>query len=169
MTAYRLGPNGFFNDEVSDAEMATIFKNLAALRRDSLVDFTLILKGYVPVEIIRLVRRLTGDTFSQWMRANADGPLASLVRDILNYLNGKVGHLTINTAISIHEERMKTTPHRHDAVYVPTNAAGGSALDPLLKSGLELYDFDLYRLIAGMGPIAVARIFLLHGGESYYV
>jgi hypothetical protein len=162
-----MGPNGFFFDQVNDAEMATIFKNLAALRRDSLVDFNMVLKGHVPVEIIRLVRRLTGDTFSQWLRANADGPLAGLVRDILNYLNGKIGHLSINTSISIHEERMKNLSHYHDAVYTPTGREG-SSLDPLLKNGLKLFDFDLYRLLAGIGPIAVGRIFLLHGGESYY-
>lgn len=167
MTTFRMGPNGYYNDQVSDTEAPTLFRNLGALRRDAYQDFSVVMEGHAPIEIIRLARRLTGDNFAQWMRANADGPLGSLVRDILNYLNGKIGHLSINTAISIQEERLKTTTHYHDAVYVPTSR-DGSTLDPLLKQGLKLYDFDLYRLLSGIGPINLGRIMLLLGGETYY-
>ena len=168
MTAFRMGPNGYFNDQVSDAETPTVFRNLAALRRDSMQDFTVVMEGHMPIEVIRLARRLTGDNFAQWMRVNADGPLRELVRTILNFLNGKLGHLSVNTAISMHEERMKNMSHFHDAVYVPTNR-DGSSLDVLLRQGLKLFDFDLYRLLEGIGPVQVGRIFLLLGGETYYV
>lgn len=167
MTTFRMGVNGYYNDQVTDTEAPTIFRNLVALRRDAAQDFSVVMEGHAPVEIIRLARRLTGDSFAQWVRANADGPLGTLMRDILNFLNGKIGHLTVNTAITIQEERLKNASHFHDAVYVPTSR-DGSTLDPLLRQGLKLYDFDLYRLISGIGPVNLGRIFLLLGGENYY-
>ena len=168
MTSFRMGTNGFFNDQVTDAEATGLFRNFVALRRDSYVDFNVMLKGHVPIEIIRAVRRLTGDDFADWMRVNAEGPLASLVRDILNYLNGKIGHMSLRTSITMHEERLRNFNHHHDAVYV-TTSHGGSSIDPLIKQGLQLYHFDLYRLMAGIGTLDVSRIFLLLGGGTYYV
>lgn len=162
-----MGANGFFNDQVSDAEMVTICKNLQMLRRDSLVDYTTVLQGHVAIEIIRLVRRLTGDDFAQWMRVNADGPLAGLVRDTLNYINGKIGHLSMKTSVTMHEERLRNVNREHLATYTPLGREG-SSLDPMLKNGLSLFNFDLYRLLSGIGPVEVGRMFLLLGGDTYY-
>lgn len=168
MTSFRMGTNGFFDDQVSDAEATGLFRNLVALRRDAYVDFNVLLKGYTAIEIIRIVRRLTGDNFADWMRVNADGPLSGLVRDLLNYLNGKIGHMSVRTSITMHEERLRNTNHHHDAVYTTTNT-GGSSIDKLLRDGCYLYHFDLYRLLAGLGPLDVGRVFLLLGGGTYYV
>lgn len=79
MASFRMGTNGFYNDQVTDAEAAGLFRNLMALRRDAYVDFNVLLKGYTAIEIIRVVRRLTSDNFADWMRVNADGPLSGLI------------------------------------------------------------------------------------------
>lgn len=168
MATFKLGVNGYVNSQISEAELGAILKNLQLLRRDSYVNFAVVADGRLAIEAIRCARRLTGDSFREWMRVNADGPLRSLVRDILNYVNGKVGHLTMNSSITMHEEILRNNAHRQvEALYVPTDREG-SAIDTHLKNGRSLYDFDLYRLMAGLGPINVVRIFLLLGGAVYY-
>lgn len=166
MAKYKLGVNGYVSDQTNEAELSATFKNLALLRRDAYVDFSVLVEGRLAIETIRCARRLTGDNFREWMRVNADGPLRALIRDMLNYVNGKVGHLTMNNSITMHEEILRG-PRQTEALYVPSSREG-SALDLQLKNGHALYDFDLYRLISGIGAINVARIFLLLGGASFY-
>jgi len=167
MTEFALVSNGFVASGIPDAELTGIFKNLKALKKDSYVDFTVVLKGHMAVEVIRCVRRLTGDSFRDWMKANSDGPIGPLVRDLLNYLNGKVGYHTVHSSIAIQESRLTQVDHFHSAVYTPTTRQE-SSLEPLLKQGMSLHDYDFYRLMAGIGAVDIARIFLLLGGESYY-
>lgn len=167
MTDFRFVGNGYVNAQVSDSEASGLFRNLAALRRDSFTDFSVIMEGHLPIEIIRIANRLSDADFVDWMRVNADGPLSGLVRDILNYLNGKVGHFTIKTSINIHEERLRPGTRLHDATYTP-GTRSESSMDGNLRNGDRLFNFDLFRLMAGIGPVDVGRIFLLLGGASYY-
>jgi hypothetical protein len=168
MAKFKLGVNGYVTDQSSEAELTAIFRNLALLRRDSCVDFSVVADGRMAIETLRCARRLTGNNFREWMRVNADGPLKVLIRDLLNYINGKVGHLTMNSSITMHEEMLRNNAHRqNEALYVPSDREG-SAIDIHLKNGRNLFDFDLYRLMSGMGAVNVARIFLLLGGASYY-
>lgn len=167
MTDFRYAGNGYIGAQVSDSEASTLFRNLAALRRDSFNDFSVLMEGHLPIEAIRTAQVLTGGDFVDWMRVNADSPLQGLVRDILNYLNGKVGHFTIKTSIKIHEERLRPGIHYHEATYTP-GARSESTLDGTLRNGARLFNFDLFRLMAGIGPVDVCRIFLLLGGATYY-
>lgn len=169
MPEYRLIKNGYVEASLSDQELASLFKNLRLLRTDSYNDFEIVVKGYVAVETLREAKRITGGNFAHFLELNFDGgrgPLASLVRDIVHYLNGKQGHLTVLTAIRMQEHVLEASARARSATYQSGHRPGGN--EPFLKDGYRIEDYDLYRLAAGIGPAAVGRILLLLGGENNY-
>lgn len=170
MPEYRLVANGYAVSTLTDAELQSIFRNLKALRTDAFVDFELVMKGHVAEEVIREAKQLTGNAFRDWLQVNfagGTGHFADLIRDIVHYLNGRIGHAQLLTSISIQENKLKSSSRLRGGVYTPTVRAGGGEL--LLKEKSDaVYDFDLYRLMAGIAPAGVGRIFLLLGGETYY-
>lgn len=169
MPEYRLISNGYVDASLSDQELASLFKNLGYLRKDSYNDFELVIRGHVAQETLRDVNRLIGGSFEQWLRANYSngaGPIASVVKDIIHYLNGKQSFSTVVSAIRILELTMSSTSRSRQATYTPVRRSGNG--EPLLRDGYELCDYDLFRLMAGIGPANVGRLFLLLGGDAYY-
>lgn len=169
MPDYRLIKNGCVDASLSDQDLAALFRNLRLLRTDSYNDFEIVVKGYVAVETLREVKRLTGNNFPQFLEANYDsgrGALAGLVRDILHYLNGKQGQNSVLTSLRMHEHMLEAAGRSRAAAYTPTVRPGSGV--SMLNKGYVVEDYDLYRLTAGIGPAAVGRIFLLLGGETYY-
>lgn len=169
MPEFRLVSNGYANAAIGDGEMGAIFKNLLCLKTDSFVDFELLAKGHVAIETIREVNRLTGGSFKEFLEVNFDsgkGPISALVRDIVHYLNGRCGHQTVMTSISIQENKLKNFNRSRYGTYSPTIRTGTP--EPFLASGDMVYDYDLYRLMSGIGAGHVGRILLLLGGDAYY-
>lgn len=169
MPEFRRGNNGYVSAQLSDGELATMFKNLKHLRQDAYQDFELIMKGDVTIETLREVTALCGTSFAGWMEVNFDngkGPLSDLVRDIVHYLNGRCGHRQMITSLSIQENKLQDAASTRYGTYTPTVRTGGHAA--FLQEGDKVYDNDLYRLMAGVGAGVVGRIFLLLGGENYY-
>lgn len=169
MPEYRLVGNGYVAANLGDQDLPSILRNLKALRNDAYVDFSLVEKGHVAVETIREVKRLTGNSFRDWLAANyggGNGPISGLVRDIVHYLNNRIGHAQLITSISVQENRLKQLLRSRNGVYTPTTRTING--DDFLQKGDEVFDYDLYRLMAGIAPANVGRIFLLLGGESYY-
>jgi len=169
MSEFRLTSNGYVDSALTDADLAAIFRNLKALNVASFSNFELLEKSHLAIEVIREIKRLLGGhgNFREWLGVNFSGgagPLQDLVRDIGHYLNGRIGHTQLITSISVHENRLKMA--RTAPVLTPGIRSGGS--EPFLKKGDEIYDYDLYRLMAGISPNNVGRIFLLLGGETYY-
>lgn len=170
MPSYRIAPHGFINAELSDAEAASIFKNLSLLRKDAYSDFELVIGGHVAIETMREAGRLIGGSFRLFMEANYDGgagPLANLVKDIVHYLNGRIGHHSITTCIKIEEQKLQSLNRNRSAVYTPSTRMGNAL--PLLEDGYVVHDYDFYRLMAGISPANVGRFLQLLGGEGYYV
>lgn len=169
MPEYRLISNGYVDASLSDQELTSLFKNLRYLRKDSYNDFELVIKGHVAEETLRDVRRLVGSSFEEWLKLNFDGgrgPLASLARDIVHYLNGKQHYSTVVSAVRIAEQTMMATAKTRQATYIPVRRSGTG--EPFLKDGYTIQDYDLYRLAAGVGPAVLGRLFLLLGGDAYY-
>jgi len=174
MSDFRLIANGYVEASVSDSDVASVFRNLKALRLDALDNFELIEKGHIAVEVIREVKRLLGGhgNFRAWLHVNfagGSGPLADVIRDLSHYLNGRIGHRQLLTSISVQENRLATIAKNQmsPAVYVPTTRGGGG--ESLLSNKEDaIYDYDLYRLMAGIAPTGVGRLFMLLGGETHY-
>ena len=169
MPEYRITPNGYAHAALGDSDLGVIFKNLQCLRNDAYVDFDLIMKGAVTIETLREANFLTGRSFAQFLEVNFDsgkGPLASLVRDIVHYLNGRCGHQTIITSLNIEENKLRSLTKARHGTYTPAIRSGGG--EAFLKDQDRVYDNDLYRLMAGVGAGVVGRILLLLGGDSYY-
>lgn len=170
MPNYRVAPHGFVSAELSDGEMASIFKNLSLLRKDAYSDFSLVIGGHVAVETLREANLLIGGSFRLFMEANYDGgtgPLANLVKDVVHYLNGRIGHQSIITSLKIEEQKLQSANRIRSALYTPSKRTSISL--PLLEDGYIVHDFDLYRLMAGISPANVGRFLQLLGGEAYYV
>jgi hypothetical protein len=169
MPDFRLASNGYVNAALSDGDLASLFRNLRLLRIDSYNDFEIVMKGYVAIETLRDVNLITGGNFAKFLEANYDsgrGPMAVLAKDILHYLNGKVGVQSLLSQIRIQEHTLQAAAKRRAATYGPIHRAGSSV--PFIEKGYRLDDYDLYRLAAGIGPAALGRLFLLLGGENYY-
>lgn len=169
MPDYKLINNGYVDASLSDQELTSLFRNLRLLRQDSYNDFDLVIKGYVAVETLREIKRLTGNNFAAFLELNFDGgrgPMALIVRDVLHYLNGKQGHQTILSSIRMEEHKLEALAKLRSATYSAPHKASGSEV--FLKAGYRVEDYDLYRLAMGIGPAALGRLFLLLGGESYY-
>ena len=170
MPEYRLVANGYAVSTLNDADLQSIFRNLKALKTDAFNEFALVMKGHVAEEVLREVKLLTGGSFRDWLHVNfggGSGHLADLVRDIVHYLNGRIGHAQLLTSISVQENKLKTIYRSRNGVYTPMVRPGGGELLLKEKSD-EVYDYDLFRLMAGITPAGVGRIFLLLGGENYY-
>ena len=169
MPDYRLINNGYVDASLSDQDLNGLFRNLRLLRTDAYNDFELVVKGYVAIETLSAAKRLTGGNFAQFLEMNFDagrGPLANLIRDIVHYLNGKQGHLTIITGLRMEEHALEASARARSATYQSVSRTGTT--EPFLKDGYSVEDYDLYRLAAGIGPAAVGRILLLLGGDNYY-
>lgn len=167
MPNFRQVANGYVNASVDDGTLSTICRGLAAIRKDALVDFALIYEGYTSVDILQYAKTMTGNAFDEFLKANyADGrgPLSSLIRCIVHYLNDKCGHQSVLTAISIEENKLKADRLPD---YLPKSVVGSK--EPFLKDGYTLADYDLYRLMSGIGPTHLGRFLLLIGGRDYYV
>ena len=169
MPDYRLIDNGYVDSQIPDTELAAVFKRLKALIRDGMIDHELLMKGVLAIDALSLANRLTGRSFRGFVEVNYDegrGPLAGLMRDVVNYLNGKTGHQVLLTSITIHHGKLRPTDYAMEGVYPHHRKTATS--EPLLKDGAVLLDYDLYRLMAGIGAVGVARLFLLVGGADYY-
>jgi len=169
MPDYRLVSNGYVAADLDEGEMVGIFRNLKLLKTDCNVDFGLVMKTHLAVEVLRDVNRLTGKSFQNWLAVNFEGGrghIADVVRDVLHYLNGRIGHAQLQTSISVHENKLHSVARMKAGSYSPSARVAGNEV--FLRQGEAVYDYDLYRLMAGIGPLAVGRLFLLVGGESYY-
>lgn len=166
MPDFRLVANGYVASSVDDGTLGSVCRGLEAIRKDALVDFALIFKGYTATDILRYANTLTGRAFDEFLKANFDngrGPLSSLIRCAVHFLNGQCGHQSVLTAISIEENKLKSDH------YIDSPKTRPGCAESLLKEGYTLSDYDLYRLMAGIGPTNVGRFMLLVGGREYYV
>jgi hypothetical protein len=170
MSDYRLVKNGYVPADISDSELAGLFRNLKALKTDAYADFVLVIKGHVAVETLQAVKRLVGHSFHDFLEVNfggGRGPLAGLARDVVHFLNNRVGYLSVLTSIQEQENRLTALTRRRSAVYTPSISAGRNEV--FLKDGDTVLDYDLYRLMAALGPATTGRLMLLLGGAEYYV
>ncbi|TQH47458.1 hypothetical protein [Pseudomonas aeruginosa] len=169
MNSFRRSPNGFVNAALTDAEMTEAFTNLNLLRKDAYSNFELVIKGHVVIETIRDVSRLVGPSFRQFMETNYDSgraPIAGLIKDIVHYLNGRMGHHSLITSLRIEERKLLSASKVRKSTYRQTQTTGSPL--PLLEDGYIVHDYDLYRLMSGISPSNVGRTLLLLGGENYY-
>lgn len=169
MPNYRLVANGYVDSALSDNDLNSLFKNLRYLRKDSYDDFEMIISGHVAVETLRIAKAIIGGSFKEWLEVNFNngrGPLADIIREILYYLAGKQSFTTVVTATRIDENIMEASARQRRGSYSSSSASGHS--DLFIKHGHTVQDYDLYRLMAGVGPGVVGRILLLIGGEAYY-
>lgn len=167
MVNFRQIRNGFILYEVTEGDLLTIMRNLKQFVWSGYSDYSIRLNPLIVKDILKQTRILAGPDFRAFLMANYNrgvGPQASLVREIVHYLNGMVGYRSVSTAITIEENKIKsydkfdnwsskTISARH------MDAEGLSQLD-------RVTDYDFYRLAAGMSPELFARLFLVLGGEN---
>ena len=169
MPDFRMAQNGYVNAALTDGDLQLLFRNLRLLRTDSYNDFEIVIKGYVAIETLRDVNLITGGSFAKFLEANFDsgrGPISTLAKDILHYLNGKQGVLSLLSAIRVQEHTLEAAAKRRQATYGPIHRSGTGL--PFIEKDYRLEDYDLYRLAAGIGPAVLGRLFLLLGGENNY-
>lgn len=169
MPDFKLIKNGYVDASLTDQEITNLFANLKLLRRDSYNDFDLVMKGYVAVETLQVVKKLTGNDFPAFLSVNfrgGSGPVAHVIRDIIGMLNGRQGHQGVLSAIRMEEHALEAQARSRAASYQSSTRPSGQEL--LLKDGYQITDYDLYRLCSGIGVAALGRFFLLLGGDSSY-
>lgn len=169
MVKYRHFGNGFVHADLSDAEVDTIFKNFALMRRDGILDFNLCISGDLSIEAMREAKRLTGGSFRQFMEVNYDNggaPLAGIIKDVVHYINGKIACIPLVTCINFEENKAKAAIKNRLAMYSPSIRQSGNL--SLLEDGYVVHDMDVYHLLAGLGPAHFIRFLQLIGGGSYY-
>jgi len=169
MANYRQFGNGFVSDQLSDTDLDNIFKNFALMRRDGVLDFALVIEGDLSIETMREAKRLMGGSFRQFMEANyygGSGPLSTLVKDVVHFLNGKISAVPLVTCINFEENKAKAAVKNRAATYSPQKRTSGNL--SLLEDGYVVHDMDLFNLMAGIGPAQVIRFLQLFGGGSYY-
>ena len=143
MPNYRLVSNGYVADDISDAELNTLFTSIGYLRRDAYVDFALVVKGHVAVETLKIAKRLVGASFHDFLEANFNGgrgPMAPVVRSLIHFLNNKVGYFTVLTEIQVMENKLHADTLQREGVYTPTFTAGANEV--FLRSGETVIDYD---------------------------
>lgn len=170
MPNYQTTENGFVSSTLTEQEIANLFKNLNLLRKDAYANFELVVDGHVTIETLRIAKQLTGGSFKEFLEVNYDhgrGSLANLIKNILHFLNGKVGSGSVTALLKVEELKMSGPNRNRSPIYTPTQRTGNSL--PMLEDGYVVNDYDLYRLMSGISPANVGRFFQLFGGESYYV
>lgn len=170
MPNYRHIANGLVDDSLSDAQLTEIFRNFNLLRQDAYSNFDLMLSSHVAIETLIAVNTLSGGDFQAFLEANyngGNGRLANLIKDIGHYVNGVIGHQSLITSINVEERKLKAANRSAPPSLSPSRNPPGHL--SLLDDGHVITNFDLYRLMAGITPANVGRIFQLLGGESYYV
>lgn len=170
MPNYRQIANGFVDDRLSEGQLNETFRNLNLLRQDAYNNFELMISSHVAIETLVAANLLTGGDFQSFLEANYNGGagrLANLIKDIGHYVNGKIGHQSLITSINVEERKLRGINRSTPATFSPSRNAPGHLA--LLDDGHVIHNFDLYRLMAGISPANVGRMFQLLGGESYYV
>lgn len=166
MPEFRRVANGYINNSLEDKEIGELFTQLKYINKQMTSDFEYALKGFGAVETIPVIRKLVGTSFKEFIEANYNSghsTLSHLVRNIVSYLNGVAGYQNVTTLISVEKARFDYDDE--DETYNNINYVTGS----LYKDGESLTDFDLYRLIAGIGLGQAVKFFLLLGGKSFNV
>lgn len=167
MPSYRQIQNGFISLEVNDMDLAIIVRNLKSYLRSS-SDFGVKTDPLVIGDIVKQLRLLTGGDFRAFLIANYGdgyGPVSSLVRDIVLYLNGKISYRSVNTAITIEQNRVRTY----------NTIPGGWQNNVMSKNRLDVngvvdlnkvIDYDFFYLMSGISPDCMINMFLSLTGET---
>lgn len=119
--------------------------------------------------IMSICRDMTGLNFKEFLIENFNNGMARrapLVTEIVNYLNGDVTWRAVKTQITIGENalRQKVTKDLNFAHTIEEKQSSS------LPKGFEkITNKDFFRLIECLGPVHVARLFLMLAGESFYV
>lgn len=167
MPSYRQIQNGFISLEVNDMDLAIIVRNLKSFLRSS-HNFGVKSDPLVIGDLVKQLRLLTGGDFRAFLIANYGdgyGPIASLVRDIILYMNGKISYRSVITAITIEQNRVRTY----------NNIPGGWQNNVMSKNRLDVNgiadltkvtDFDFFYLLSAVAPENVISMFLSLAGET---
>lgn len=167
MVNFRQVKNGFINYELGDGDFVTIRRNLKQFIHSGYQDYHIRLNPLIIKDILKQTRLLVGSDFRAFLMANYNrgiGPQAALVREIVNFLSGDLGHRSVSTAITIEENKIKSYDKfdNWESKTISANHMDATGLANLDK----INDFDFYRLCAGLSPELVARMFLVIGGEN---
>lgn len=115
-----------------------------------------------------LCREMTGRSFKDFLAENFNNGMARrapLVTEIVNYLNGTVTWRAVKTQITIGENALRQKVAK-DLNFAHTVAERQSSTLP--KGFEKITNKDFFRLIECLGPVHVARLFLMLAGESFY-
>ncbi len=167
MANFRQVKNGFVNYDVGDGDLMTIMRNLKQFIWSGYSDYNIRLNPLIITDILKQTRLLVGQDFRAFLMANYNrgiGTQAGLVREVVNYLSGQVGYRSVNTAIVIEENKIKSYDKFENwgAKTISANHMDTVGLSQLDK----VNDYDFYRLCAGLSPELLARMFLVIGGEN---
>lgn len=117
--------------------------------------------------LMKLCRDLTGYDFKAFLIQNFNNGLArraELVMSILQYLQGGVTNRAVATQLSIGENQFLQGVSK-DMNFTHTIPVGMHAR---LPAGIEdVTNKDFYRLIECLGPVKVARLFLMLAGDTH--
>lgn len=158
--------NGYVSAKLEPAEIEDLFNELKHINKRLVEDFEFLVKGFGANEAVPVIRKIVGDDFKLFVEENYNkgaSTLSHLFKGVVGYLNGKIAYQSIHSLISIEQSRFET--YEADDVYAPVAHIN----EPLFKDGESIEDFDLYRLIAGIGLVRAVQLFLLLGGKSVNV
>ncbi|UYE93491.1 virion structural protein [Shewanella phage FishSpeaker] len=121
------------------------------------------------IAIMNLCRELSGGNFKDFLIENFNNGFArraDLVTSIVRYLNGEVTNRAVTTQLKIGENEFLQRVSK-DLNFTHTVSEMHTAALP--KGMEQVTNRDFYRLIECMGPVKVARLFLMLSGDTYHV
>lgn len=164
MSSLKRVANGYVSGILEPVEIEDLFNELKHVNKRLVSDFDFLVKGFGAVEAVPILRKLAGSDFKAFVEGNYNNgtsTLSHLFKAVVCYLNGKIAYQSVHSLVSIEQARFESD----EEVFTPV----ASINEPLFKDGERVEDFDLYRLIAGIGLIRTVQLFLLLGGRSVNV
>lgn len=158
--------NGFIPTKLDTDEIGPVLTTLNLLVESGIETTDLSKKSSVCSSIIQVVDKLIGGEFSLFLSLNSDNgsPLAGLISAVIGYLKGEVGWTSIASAINVEEVKLGSADHtttNPEKKFIDMGEGGRSKLDFPSQS--------MYQLASGIGPINLAKLFLIASGELKYV
>ncbi len=169
MPSYRTTKYGVVEASLLDPSLKMVCDGMKVYISSAGNDFNYQCAPRVVAELLKQFRLVTGDDFRSWLAANYNqgvGVRASLVRSILSFLNGEISGMMVSDAIMrdvrklilyIEAGQDPTTGIRH----VPDT----QHLTKWVKLLENTTNSDMYRLVEGIGFVALARLVVSLSGD----
>ncbi len=170
MPSYRTTKYGMVEASLLDPSLKMVCDGMKVYLGSAANDFKYQCAPRVVAELLKQFRLVTGDDFRAWLAANYNqgvGIRAPIVRSILGFLHGDISGMMVSDAIMRDVQKLILyTEANHDpAIAATRHIADEHHLTKWVKRLENVSNADMYRVIEGIGFIALARLVVSLNGD----